>query len=194
MNNFYVEHFFIRVHLEGQITCATQVVIRATHQTGCLVGRATFGSWEGCIRMAVTFAYELRLGRFLYQNRPFRRDEELCSYNLFHQRPSWGRNQPNTVLNTKSQYFEYNFGLRDEIGWLWPKYQLCFWPCQNLVPTHAPLFFGKTCVPKNNLHEVCSKRDVNTPSAILYVLWTISIYRTFRLATKVKLIEHIMIW
>ena len=43
-NNFYVERFLIRVHLEGQIARATQAVIRATHQTGCLVGRATFGS------------------------------------------------------------------------------------------------------------------------------------------------------
>ena len=43
-NNFYVERVFIRVHLEGQIARTTQAVIRATHQTGCLVGRATFGS------------------------------------------------------------------------------------------------------------------------------------------------------
>ncbi len=72
--------------------------------------------WNFLALIIFPFAYELGWGRFLYQNRLFRRDEELWSCNFFHQRPSWGRNQPNTVLNTKSQYFEYNFGLRDEIG------------------------------------------------------------------------------
>ena len=43
-NNFYVEHFLIRGYLEGQIGRAKQAIPRATHQTGCLVGRATFGS------------------------------------------------------------------------------------------------------------------------------------------------------
>ena len=38
--------------------------------------------------LPITFAYDLRWGRSLYQNRPFRRDEELCSCNFFHQRPS----------------------------------------------------------------------------------------------------------
>ena len=114
-------------------------------------------------------------------------------------RPSWGRNQLNSVLNTKSEYSKHNFGLKDEIGWLRFKYQsfsfwrygtlsfwallhlspsqLCFWPCQNLVSTHAPLFFDKVCVPKNNFRIACSKDDVNTPSAISHVLRTIIIYR-----------------
>jgi hypothetical protein len=30
----------------------------------------------------------------------------------------------------------------------------------------CPLFFGKACMPKNNMHGICSKDDVNTPSAI----------------------------
>ena len=41
-NNFYVERFLIRGHLEGQIGRAKQAIPRATHQTGCLVGRAIF--------------------------------------------------------------------------------------------------------------------------------------------------------
>jgi len=49
--------------------------------------------------------------------------------------------------------------------------------CQNLMSTHAPLFFGKTCMPKNNLHYACSNDDVYTPSAILNLLRAISIYR-----------------
>ena len=40
----------------------------------------------------------------------------------------------------------------------------------------CPLFFGKVCVPKNNFRIACSKDDVNTPSAILHVLRTTSIY------------------
>ena len=123
---FHVERFFIRGHLEGQIFRAKQLITHAAHQTYphmCLVPGVIFCSLEGLAVRVLTFAYDLGWGRSLYQNHPFRRDEELCSCNFFHQRPSWGRNKPNTVLNTKSQYFEYNFGLRDEIGWLWPKYQ-----------------------------------------------------------------------
>ena len=63
-----------------------------------------------------------------------------------------------------------------------------FTPCQNLMSTHAPLFFGKACTPKNNMHGVCSKDDVNTPSAIyfsqgdnyvsaMFVLRAIIVYR-----------------
>ena len=41
----------------------------------------------------------------------------------------------------------------------------------------CPPIFGQTCVPKNKLHDAFSKDDVNTSSAILHVLRTISIYR-----------------
>ena len=41
---------------------------------------------------------------------------------------------------------------------------------QNLMSTHAPLFFGKSCVPKNNLHIAYSKDDVNTPLVIFIFL------------------------
>ena len=51
-----------------------------------------------------------------------------------------------------------------------------FIACQKLVSTHAPLFFGKSCMPKNNLYHVCSKDDVNTPSA-MHILRVIIIYR-----------------
>ena len=37
---------------------------------------------------------------------------------------------------------------------------------QNWSSTHAPLFFGKACVPKNNLHHYAAKDDANTPSAM----------------------------
>ena len=43
-NNFHVERFLIRGHPDGQIARVKQAIIRGTHQTGCLVGRATFGS------------------------------------------------------------------------------------------------------------------------------------------------------
>ncbi len=43
-----------------------------------------------------------------------------------------------------------------------------FMSCQYLVSTHAPLFFGKACMPKNTMHGVHSKDDVNTPSAIYF--------------------------
>ena len=49
--------------------------------------------------MAVTFAYDLGLRRFLYQNRPIRRDEVNPSRHFSHRRPSWGRNKPNSVLH-----------------------------------------------------------------------------------------------
>ena len=50
------------------------------------------------------------------------------------------------------------------------------------------LFFGKACMPKNNMHNVHSKDDVNTPSAIyfsqgdnyvstMFVLRAIIVYR-----------------
>src|ERR1041385_9198317 len=48
--------------------------------------------------------------------------------------------------------------------------------CQKLVSTHAPLFFGKTCVPKNNVYHIGSKDDVNTPSA-MHFLTAIVVYR-----------------
>ena len=51
-----------------------------------------------------------------------------------------------------------------------------FTPCQNLMSTHAPLFFGKACTPKNNMLGICSKDDVNTPLAI-YFLRAIIMYR-----------------
>lgn len=44
------------------------------------------------------------------------------------------------------------------------------------MSTHAPLFFGKTCVPKNNLYHIGSKDDINTPSA-MHVLRAIVVYR-----------------
>ena len=39
---------------------------------------------------------------------------------------------------------------------------------QNWSSTHAPLFFGKACVPKNNLNHYAAKDDANThtPSAM----------------------------
>ena len=48
--------------------------------------------------LAITFAYELRFSRFLYQNRSLRRDEDNSCRKFSHTRPSWGHNQPNSVL------------------------------------------------------------------------------------------------
>ena len=125
---FMLNVFWSEVILRVKSVAQNRLSLALPIRQGVWWGAPVFASWQGCIPMALTFAYELGLERFVYQNRSFQRDEELCSYNFFHQRPSRGRNQPNTVLNAKSQYFEYNFGLRDEIGWLWPKYQnFSFW-------------------------------------------------------------------
>ena len=143
-NNFYVERFLIRGHLEGQIGRTKQAILALPIRQGVWWGAPVFASWQGRIQMALTFAYELGLERVLYRNRPFRRDEDNMCRNFSHMRPSWGRNQPNSVLNTKSEYFEHNFGLRDETGWLWPKYQsfsfrhygtLSLWALLHLRPS-----------------------------------------------------------
>ena len=36
------------------------------------------------------------------------------------------------------------------------------------VNTCPPVFFGKACLPKNNLQDICYKDNVNTPSAIYF--------------------------
>ena len=62
------------------------------------------------------FCIRPRIGTIFILNRSFRRDEDNPCRNFSHIMPSWGRNQPNSVLNTKSEYFEHNFGLRNETG------------------------------------------------------------------------------
>ena len=127
-NNFYVECFLIQWHLHGRIARAKQMVTHATHQTPCLMGRATFATWHGHAQVAVNFTYSLVLIQFLYRNQSFHRDRDSSCRSVFHMRPSWGRNQLNNALDTKSQYFEHNFDLRNEIGWLSTKYQtFSFW-------------------------------------------------------------------
>ena len=69
-------------------------------------GAPHFASWQGYIPMALTFAYELGFEWFLYRNRSFRRDEDNPCRSFFHTRLSWGRNEPNSVLNTKIPVFQ----------------------------------------------------------------------------------------
>src|SRR3954468_22858900 len=47
-----------------------------------------FASSQGCIQIALTFAYKLGLRRFLYQNRPIRRDEDNSCRSFLHPRLS----------------------------------------------------------------------------------------------------------
>ena len=62
--------------------------------------------------MALMFAYELGFERFLYRNRSSRRDKDNPCRNISHMSQSWVRNQLNSVLNIKSEYFKHNFGLQ----------------------------------------------------------------------------------
>ena len=77
-NKFLVEHFSIRGHLHSQIVRAKHTVTRATHQTPCLMGRATFAPSQGRTQVAITFTYDLGLIRFLDHNRSFQRDKTIC--------------------------------------------------------------------------------------------------------------------
>ena len=104
---------------------AKQAILALPIRHGVLWAAPFSASWQSCIPMALTFTYELRLERFLYQNPLFQRDEDNPCRSFFHTSRSSGCNEPNSVLNTKSQYFKHNFGLRDEIGWWWPKLQRC---------------------------------------------------------------------
>ena len=61
-NNFHVERFLIRGHLEGQIGRAKQAIPRATHQTGCLVGRASFCLLTGLYSDGSNFCIRTRIG------------------------------------------------------------------------------------------------------------------------------------
>ena len=107
---FCVEGFSIQGRLNGRITCAT-------YQTS-VWHLAPYFRWDSvCSVLPLTFAYELGLRWFIYQNRLPRRDEDNSFRALLHLRSYWGRNRPKSTQNTKFCHSEYSFGHWDEVEW-----------------------------------------------------------------------------
>ena len=79
---------YVKVTATRVRPCHGAKVARPIRQ-GVWWGAPVFASWQGCIPMAITFAYELRLERLLYQNRSFRRDKDN-SCRSFSKRGSFG--------------------------------------------------------------------------------------------------------
>jgi len=100
---FLVEGFSIQGRLDGRIT-------RATHQTSVWHLAPHFRCGSVCSILPLTFAYELGLRWFIYQNRLPRRDEDNFLRVLLHPRSYWGRNRPKTTRIIELCHPEYNFG------------------------------------------------------------------------------------
>ena len=111
---FMLNVFWSEVTLRVKLVAQNRLSLALPIRQGVWWGAPFSASSQSCILIALTFAYKLGLECFLYRNRSFRRDEDNLCRSLFHMRQSWGCNHPNSILDTKSQNFEHNFGLRDE--------------------------------------------------------------------------------
>ena len=104
---FHVEGFSIQGCIDGRIT-------RATYQTSVWHLAPYFRWGSVCSILPLTFAYELGLRWFIYQNRSARRDETFSCWRFFDSRPSWWSNYSRNLSDkclAPHAIFPLRFGL-----------------------------------------------------------------------------------